>query len=71
MSSPKTPKKSAEQTALENAQLAEYNSRIAQETAAVAKRKEEIKRGSMGRRSLITTSELGTAGLPTAAGGQG
>ena len=71
MSSPKPPKKSLEQTQLEQAQLKEYNDRIATEQQAVAKRKEEIKRGSLGRRSLITTSELGTAGLPSGQGGAG
>jgi len=63
MSSPKAPTKSAEQTALEEAQLAEYNKQIAAEQEAVASRKAEIKRGSIGRRSLITTSETGTSGI--------
>lgn len=63
MSSPKPPKKSREQAALEQAQLASYNEQIAESKAAIAARKAEIRRGSIGRRSLITTSETGV--IPT------
>ncbi len=71
MSSPKVPKQSAEQTALEAAQLASYNEQIAESRAAIAARKSEIRRGSIGRRSLITTSETGTISTTTPSTTQG
>jgi hypothetical protein len=67
MSSPKPPKASAAQTALEAAQLREYNSKIAEEKAAVETRRTEIKKKSLGRQTLLTGSETGT--VPVATGG--
>ena len=60
-STPKVPEKSAEQKQLEQAQLAEYNRRLAEENAAIAQRKASIQRASVGRRSLLTGGELGSA----------
>ncbi len=64
MSTPKTPRKSLAQTTLENEQLASLNKQKADETDALNRRKETIKKRSIGRQSLLKTSGLGVATNP-------
>ncbi len=63
MSTPKTPRKDSTQIALERAQINELNKQKATEQAAINKRRADIKRKSIGRTSLIKTSEQGVADL--------
>ncbi len=67
MSTPKTPKKSLAQTTLENEQLASLTRQKAEEEDAIARRKDAIKKRSIGRQSLLKTSALGVAANPLGA----
>ncbi len=65
MSSPKVPKKSQAQIQLERQQQAAADKAVYDSAQALARKKDAIARNSIGRRSLLTIGELGTASLPT------
>lgn len=59
MSTPKAPKKDANTIKLEEEQLAAIEKKKEDEEKALERRKDSIKRQSLGRRSLLRTSETG------------